>query len=157
MKVETLEKFIDKLSLKDLKKLKIKIDYLIYKNQTPVSYETELLFNAIKVVVERETKTSIKPVHVLLKKDKTLESKLNEVVTFILTFIETCGIINCKKTEMAGIFKLYAEITSKFIISNTEMPLTLKTVLNLYEHFPALLNKSFPGYAQANLVPWILG
>ena len=157
MKLSTIERFVEKLPIKELKKLKVKVDYLIYKNQTPVSYETELLFNALKLVVEKETKTTIKPIYFLIKKDKNLETKLNETVTFLLTFVENCGMLNLKKSEMVKLFNTYSEITAKFILTNTEMPLTIRTILSLHEHFPALLNKSFPGYAQANLISWIMG
>lgn len=57
-----------------------------------------------------------------------------------------------RKNSQSKFYVLYCEVIGEYIINNTEAPLSLKTMVNMIDSFPGILDRAFPGYVNSGLL-----
>jgi len=153
---DIIEKLLT-LKSSDLLKIRNRIDFILsgqlQKHERSESIE-KMLF--IEIVNEISRKTNSRNTYpqfeIFKKKNPPISKQLTKVASFLDDNFNKLLEDKKKLTKQIkkGGYGLFSRIISKFLI-DSGIPLTLKTVLNNYDKFPALLDKAFPDYP-ANII-----
>jgi len=136
---------LHKLNQKELKKLTASVEFLLTEEISIVADSSKLFYETLTATLSTHLGQDFIPFHLVRKK---YGKKLTEVSNFLDKYLEKIHIVNTR--TQTQIYKLYAELLIKHI-ENSPLPMTLNVLLGIYDQFPAVLEKSFPGYMKAGL------
>lgn len=148
-KVQSLLNDIGKLSSTELKEVNDKLSVL--KSLKPSKNDEDrnntdlsLFYDTIISKLHAEIGYRKQPLDSFRKKDGY--KKLKDAFEFVNDFIETALKAKPNRREKQKGYMLFAKLLVKDEKNHPGVPLSLKLILNNYENFPGLVDRSYPGY-----------
>jgi len=143
---------LNKLTNKELLEIRKRIDY---KLQQPLkdSSDEELFYSILtgflKVMVVVST-----PPYTIFKKN-IAHKKFSECVISINLYISQTLGDNVKRVQKMQVYRLFCELITNEL-KELKVVVCLKSIIGIYDRFPGLVEKHFPGYIESNLFHIIL-
>ena len=146
-----MDSILKDLSLKELKEFRTEIDKLIFLKKPENKNETifyEILRNKLKTKLNMNT-----PPYSTIKKT---EVKLKEKVSELDIFLEDNYKGNLTKDKRTELYDLCLDVLIDYMINETEMLISLTSIINMSKLIPNLIDKSFPFYLENGLLSYII-
>lgn len=149
------------MTKKELEKEKAKIEALLVaksrKKTEDISPRLEMFYRGLASQFMLYFNHKLPPLYVLAgRKNKYLYNLIHQVLSYLDEWLERVLKRKPKRTECARLYVLYGELMIRNITDNTTIPTILRTVLQMYESFPAVFDRAFPDYIQSGLVEVVL-
>lgn len=146
-----MDSILKDLSLKELKEFRTEIDKLIFLKKPENKNETifyEILRNKLKIKLNMST-----PPYSTVKKT---EVKLKEKVSELDVFLENSYKGNLTKDKRTELYDLCLDVLIDYMVNETEMLVSLTSIINMSKLIPNLIDKSFPFYLENGLLNYII-
>lgn len=158
MDKDQIIKALPKLSQKDLKQIKIRLDFLIQAtNDSKNSRDKELFYATICEVYCHKTKNKLPffTIFIKSKNKKSLDQTYLFITNYFNSFTSNIKIKGSIKIARQKFYILFAKLVISYLIEQ-KLPVSIVTILSHHEKFPGLIEIQFPGYIESGLVQEIL-
>lgn len=141
---------LTEMSIKELKQLKAKVNFLIENSDEDVDdYGYQIFYELLTNKLHKMLRATHQP-YPVFKKQRTHHKKLVAVVDYLDELLQSI-FAKPKKLWYRKIYRLYINLVIGDI-QDSPITLALPTVLNYKDRFPAILDDSFPGYLENGLI-----
>lgn len=112
----------------------------------------EMFYDEIQKILVKNLRTEPIPFHVMKVRNPKLYTKFMDSTEYLNSYFkralepDTCTIPRKKK-----LFRIFCDLIVKEI-KKRGYELSFRTMLNLTEEFPSLLDKAYPGYVQSGVL-----
>lgn len=144
-------KNLKNLNREELKEVIEEASFLLAVHQESNSPNKEVFYYCLVSCLKKLSITS--PPYGSIKK-MPYYKKFLEVSEFVDSYINITMKLN--KVERSKAYFMFINLVINNLQSNTEIPVSINTVLNTFSYLPQIIQTSFPSYAESGLLKTVI-
>lgn len=146
---------LENLSKQELLKLRDKVDLQLYKLDKKIDGELQIFYNIINKVVSKQNKGDYPDIYVIRKTSPKIFHSIESLYFAYGDWLENVLKMKLNHASRKDSYSVLCIVISK-VLRDMNLPLTLKTFLNVAKDFPNHFSSQFPGYIKSGVMSFIL-
>lgn len=117
--------------------------------------ESELFYHTLSEELSYRLNTLPPPLSVLKKQSPPTYKKFDEVLTWFNDWLDDVMQGSITRLQRRTMYAVCTELVADEVEAS-QVPLSLKSLLNFYPELPGILDKNFPGYIRNGMIGMLL-